>query len=252
LQHVLFPWFNYQCQHCPTLIRTEAGKTDTERERFHTISEVARLLEVSDQSIRRWIKAGELKAYKPKKEYRIAESDLQEFLEGRAVPLVQAPLPEPSLFNGLEEERREAIDVVMDAARRQAEQDRQAAARALESERPQAYFKRHENAVVHRLLDYPADELAGALIEMAQRILRLEEAQASAKAPLSLENFPAEQVAAFLAENERDKEWMQQELEKLTPGEIKEMILANPSLRRIRDAYAESEKRRAQNQSEVV
>jgi excisionase family DNA binding protein len=52
------------------------------------------LLKVSDQSIRRWVKAGELKAYKPKKEYRIAESDLQEFLEGRTVPLVQAPLPE--------------------------------------------------------------------------------------------------------------------------------------------------------------
>jgi excisionase family DNA binding protein len=59
------------------------------------------VLEVSDQSIRRWVKAGELKAYKPKKEYRIAESDLQEFLEGRAVPLVQAPLPD------LEDERRE-------------------------------------------------------------------------------------------------------------------------------------------------
>jgi excisionase family DNA binding protein len=61
-------------------------------------------LEVSDQSIRRWVKAGELKAYKPKKEYRIAAGDLQEFLEGRAVPLVQTPLPE------LPEERRSAID----------------------------------------------------------------------------------------------------------------------------------------------
>jgi excisionase family DNA binding protein len=72
----------------------EAGKTDTAAERFYTISEVARRLEVSDQSIRRWVKAGELRAYKPKKEYRIAESDLEEFLKERQVPLVQAPLLE--------------------------------------------------------------------------------------------------------------------------------------------------------------
>jgi excisionase family DNA binding protein len=50
---------------------------------------VARLLEVSDQSIRRWVKAGELRAYKPKKEYRIAKSDLEAFLKERRVPLVQ-------------------------------------------------------------------------------------------------------------------------------------------------------------------
>jgi excisionase family DNA binding protein len=53
---------------------------------------VARLLEVSDQSIRRWVKAGELRAYKPKKEYRIAKSDLEAFLKERRVPLVQSRL----------------------------------------------------------------------------------------------------------------------------------------------------------------
>jgi excisionase family DNA binding protein len=92
LQHPACSCFNYQCRYCQTLIRTEAGKTDTAGERFYTISEVARLLEVSDQSIRRWVKAGELRAYKPKKEYRIAESDLEEFLKERRVPLVQARL----------------------------------------------------------------------------------------------------------------------------------------------------------------
>jgi excisionase family DNA binding protein len=85
----------------------EAGKTGTEREQFYTISEAAQLLKVSDQSIRRWIKAGELKAYRPKKEYRIAQSDLQEFLEGRAVPLVQSPLPESP------EERRSDWEVAV-------------------------------------------------------------------------------------------------------------------------------------------
>ncbi len=88
-------------------MRTEVGKTDTERERFYTLSEVARRLEVSDQSVRRWVKAGELKAYKPKKEYRIAESDLREFLEERqAGPLGSAtPLQDP-LFKGESEGRR--------------------------------------------------------------------------------------------------------------------------------------------------
>jgi excisionase family DNA binding protein len=50
-------------------------------------------LGVSVYTVRRWIKAGELKAYKPKKEYRIAEADLQRFLEdNQAGPLAPAPL----------------------------------------------------------------------------------------------------------------------------------------------------------------
>jgi transcriptional regulator with XRE-family HTH domain len=81
----------------------------------------------------------------------------------------QAPLPD------FEVERREATDVAMDAARRQAEQDRQAAARALESERPQTYFMRYENEAVVRLLEFPSDELSGALVEMARRVVELED-----------------------------------------------------------------------------
>jgi transcriptional regulator with XRE-family HTH domain len=81
----------------------------------------------------------------------------------------QAPLPD------FEVERRGATDVAMDAARRQAEQDRQAAARAFESERPQPYFMRHENEAVMRLLEYPSDELAGALVEIARRVVELED-----------------------------------------------------------------------------
>jgi excisionase family DNA binding protein len=50
---------------------------------------------VSDQTVRRWVKAGELAAYKPGKEYRIKGSDLEEFLKTREVsPKVQSPLPE--------------------------------------------------------------------------------------------------------------------------------------------------------------
>jgi excisionase family DNA binding protein len=217
-----FP-YNHQCKHCPTLIRTEAGKTDTEQERFYTISEAARLLKVSDQSIRRWVKAGELKAYKPKKEYRIAESDLQEFLEGRTVPLVQTPLPK------LPEERRgDAGEVALEAARRQLTQDRQAAARAFESERPQTYFMRHDNEAIARLMQYSPDELADSLLELARGYVELQE-----RRQLSVEDFPAEQVAAFLAENERDNERIRRELEKMSAKECREALLAvSPRLRK--------------------
>jgi transcriptional regulator with XRE-family HTH domain len=83
---------------------------------------------------------------------------------------------EPSFNDILEEERREAIyNIALNAARRPAEQDRQAATRAIESERPQTYFMRHENEAIIRLLDHPTDELAGTLIEMARRVVQLEQ-----------------------------------------------------------------------------
>jgi transcriptional regulator with XRE-family HTH domain len=136
----------------------------------------------------------------------------------------QAPLPDFEV-----QERREDInEVALAAARRQLTQDRQAAARALESERAQAYFMHHENAAVIRLLQYPQDELAGSLMELARGYVELEE-----RRPLSLEDFPAEQVAAFLAENERDKERLRRELEKMSAAEFREALLTvSPRLRR--------------------
>ena len=84
--------------------------------------------------------------------------------------------PEPTFNDVLEDERREDIyGMALAAVRRQAEQDRQAAARAFESERPQTYFMRHENEVVVRLLEYAPDELAGTLVEMARRCVQLED-----------------------------------------------------------------------------
>lgn len=83
-------------------------------------------------------------------------------------PKAQSSSLEPSLFNGLEDERRaDAYELALDAARRQAVQDRQALNRLVESERPQTYFKRHENEAVMELSKYPPDELAGALVEAA-------------------------------------------------------------------------------------
>jgi excisionase family DNA binding protein len=64
-------------------------------ERYLSLQEVGNELGVSDQTVRRWVKAGELAAYKPGKEYRIKGSDLEEFLKSREVsPKVQASLPD--------------------------------------------------------------------------------------------------------------------------------------------------------------
>jgi transcriptional regulator with XRE-family HTH domain len=91
-------------------------------------------------------------------------------------PKAQAPLfREPPERDFPEERRGDAYDVALDAARRQAVQDRQAASRALESSRAQSYFIRHENEAAMELLKYPADELAGALLEATGRYVELEE-----------------------------------------------------------------------------
>ena len=52
---------------------------------FHTVEEVAERLQVSDQTVRRWVKSGKLKAYKPGREWRVKPSDLETFLESRTV-----------------------------------------------------------------------------------------------------------------------------------------------------------------------
>jgi excisionase family DNA binding protein len=54
-------------------------------ERYLTLPEVAERLKVSRRTVYRWIKAGELSAYKFANEYRITESDLKDFLEARRV-----------------------------------------------------------------------------------------------------------------------------------------------------------------------
>jgi excisionase family DNA binding protein len=52
-------------------------------ERYMTLPEVADALKVSRRTVYRWIKDGDLNAYKFANEYRITESDLKEFLESR-------------------------------------------------------------------------------------------------------------------------------------------------------------------------
>ncbi len=51
--------------------------------RFHTIREVADLLQVSQKTVRRWIEAGDLVAHRFGHQLRISESDLATFLKLR-------------------------------------------------------------------------------------------------------------------------------------------------------------------------
>src|SRR5215212_10351554 len=94
-------------------------------EQFYSLDQVAERLQVSDQTVRRWIKSGKLAAYKPGREYRITPSDLDAFLESYSYPKVQAPLPAPPR-EASEEERRTIYDALQSLAMRKiADYDRE-------------------------------------------------------------------------------------------------------------------------------
>ncbi len=64
-------------------------------ERHLSLSEVAELMEVAERTVRRWIKSGRLKAYKPGRDYRIPESAVKDFIE-RSVAYPKAGAPSTS------------------------------------------------------------------------------------------------------------------------------------------------------------
>jgi excisionase family DNA binding protein len=78
-------------------------------ERHVPLSTVAGRLGVSERTVRRWIKAGKLKATRPGRDYRIPESALRELVEeGEVSPKASASPSQRSLFNG--EERRSKLE----------------------------------------------------------------------------------------------------------------------------------------------
>ncbi len=54
-------------------------------ETYYTLDEIAQRLKVSYRTVYRWVQAKELSAYKLGTEWRVAESDLQEFLQDRKI-----------------------------------------------------------------------------------------------------------------------------------------------------------------------
>jgi excisionase family DNA binding protein len=86
--------------------------------RFEGIEEVAERLLVDPQTVRRWIKSGRLKAYKPGREYRIRSNDLDAFLEARSSPKVQSLQPESGVAALPEEEQRGLTVLYRELARK--------------------------------------------------------------------------------------------------------------------------------------
>ncbi len=79
-------------------------------ERHVPLSTVAGRLGVSERTVRRWIQSGKLKATRPGRDYRISESAVKALIEeGEVSPKVESSSPEPSLFNGIDDERREDV-----------------------------------------------------------------------------------------------------------------------------------------------
>ncbi|MDP3315228.1 MAG: helix-turn-helix domain-containing protein [Devosia sp.] len=53
------------------------------QDRYQTVQELADRLEVAEATVRQWIKSGELRAIDIGKGWRIADADLERFLEAR-------------------------------------------------------------------------------------------------------------------------------------------------------------------------
>jgi excisionase family DNA binding protein len=167
-----------------------AAKEVGVEERHLSLSEAADALNISERTAYRWIKSGKLLAFKPGRDYWIPESAVRDVVEeSRIRPKVESRSPsEPSLFNGLEEER---------------------------------HYEEYEDV-------------------------------------LKALGFGQEQIEAWKAQDARDKEFIERELErerrrieKLSPKELREELmarsLAEKRLRRyFADQQAEYTERRAQ------
>lgn len=80
-----------------------------------SLSEVAGAMGVSERTVRRWIKSGRLKAYKPGRDYRIPEAALRQFIEESEVRPKAGVSPSLELsFNDVldEERRQQSVEVV--------------------------------------------------------------------------------------------------------------------------------------------
>lgn len=154
------------------------------------------------QTVRRWIQAGSLRAFKPGKEYRVRESDLEEFLAAREVrPKVVAP---PEVAGRTPEERAE----IAGAMARSLEAVSSAFRRSLESGVPpdelftlfmQASLTLVGARAIAEDAGYAADQrVAGALGQLEEAADELERATTAA------DQEPPEGVA-LLADYQRRK-----------------------------------------------
>jgi len=58
----------------------------TEEQKFYTVEELAKLFKVSGETVRVWIRSGDLPAYRlGQRELRVSQEDLDAFLKSRRV-----------------------------------------------------------------------------------------------------------------------------------------------------------------------
>ena len=90
--------------HCHALLAiAQKGVVDTATEELLSPQEAGDRLGVSVYTVRRWIKEGKLRAFRPGKEYRVRVADLEEFFAAREVhPKAR---PEPLWFRRWLEDR---------------------------------------------------------------------------------------------------------------------------------------------------
>jgi excisionase family DNA binding protein len=92
----------------PGIASYQRGVVGTATDELLSLQEAADRLGVSVYTVRRWIKDGKLRAFKPGKEYRVREPDFEEFLRTREVrPKAPRRSPsEPSFNDVLDQQRR--------------------------------------------------------------------------------------------------------------------------------------------------
>lgn len=56
-----------------------------ENEKLLTVTDVSEMLDVSDRTVRNWIQNGALKSYRFGREYKITQTDLNEFIKNSMV-----------------------------------------------------------------------------------------------------------------------------------------------------------------------
>jgi excisionase family DNA binding protein len=66
-----------------------AWSSGTEQQSFFTPQEVSELLRVSDYTVRRWIRQGDLPAYKVGRSWRVSASAIEKWLNQHEAPTTQ-------------------------------------------------------------------------------------------------------------------------------------------------------------------
>ena len=78
-------WLMWHMRHTKAERSQVAGSPSFVTGRLFTVAEVAAAMRVSNMTVYRLIRSGELPALRVGKGYRIFEADLERFLEGRSV-----------------------------------------------------------------------------------------------------------------------------------------------------------------------